>query len=464
MIEIGVFHNGASDLPSKQAEWDGAEVTVNEGNLADTHVAAQRTIQNQVRQGILADRLGFDYYFQTEHHFQPEGAELSPNPLLSEAAIAASTKRIRLAQAANIICWWHPLRIAEQAAMLDVISGGRLDFGIGRGYQPRENETFGWPFGSTIQDQERNRAYYEEAYDIIIKAWTEDCFSHHGEFLSLPPSFTKWHHKQTLAYFSQPDVGRTLDEVVSLGAPDMYSSGNPVLASTTKLRQMPIYPQPLQKPYPQIWEPLTSPRSIRWAAERGINGYFIVEPNSRLKQNIAVYYDAAEKAGWPDRQNRGEFKHGWDAEKRRGVVTCRYIHVTENGLGDMDRAARGMELQWDYYGPFGFAAVLAEADEPFYDLNMKVTADLLRQKEVAIHGSKQYVIDTIMKIKEECGYDDFMFNAWFELGGFAGEEIEAQMQYFAEEIMPVLRKECGGSPDKPDSTVNYDVTTPAKTA
>ncbi|NIJ09739.1 hypothetical protein FHU38_000083 [Saccharomonospora amisosensis] len=130
------------------------------------------------------------------------------------------------------------------------------------------------------------------------------------------------------------------------------------------------------------------------------------------------------------------------------MVTCRYIHVVDKGLGDMDCAGRAMELQWDYYGPFGFAAVLAEADEPFYDLSMKVTADLLRQKETAIHGSKLYLIDTIMKVKQECGYDGFMFHAWFELGGFACQEVEDQMSYFAEEIMPVLHRECGGNPVK----------------
>src|SRR5712692_3763905 len=450
MIEVGIFHNGASDLPVKTGA-DGT--TFNDGNLAAAHAAAQRTTVNMIRQGVLADKLGFDYWFQTEHHFQPEGAEYSPNPLISETAIAALTKRIRLGQAANIITWWHPIRFAEQAAMLDVISGGRAEIGIGRGYQPRENEVFGWPYGSTIQDQERNRSYYEEAYDMIIKAWTEPSFSHHREFYSTPPTYTKWNHKQTIAYFSQPGLERSLEQVLKVGNPDMYSAGNPVLASTTTLREIQVFPQPVQKPYPQIWEPLTSERSIRWAAQRGINGYFIVEPNSRLRKNIEVYYDEAEKQGWSDRQNRGQFKFGWDAEKRRGMVTCRYIHVVEKGLGDLDRAAAAMELQWDYYGPFGFAAVLAEANEPFYDLNMKVTADLLRKKEVAIHGSKQYVIDTIMKIKKECGYDDFMFCAWFELGGFHTEEIEAQMQYFAEEILPVLRRECGGGSQQQESTV-----------
>ena len=80
----------------------------------------------------------------------------------------------------------------------------------------------------------------------------------------------------------------------------MYSAGNPVQATTTTLKELQVFPQPVQKPHPQLWEPLTSPRSIKWAAEHGINGVMIVEPNDRLRKNIDIYYEAAEKAGWPD--------------------------------------------------------------------------------------------------------------------------------------------------------------------
>ena len=79
MIEIGVFHNGASDLPVVRTS---SGVAINDGNLAEVHEASQRGLIGQVRQGILADKLGFNYFFMTEHHFQPEGAEFSPNPLL----------------------------------------------------------------------------------------------------------------------------------------------------------------------------------------------------------------------------------------------------------------------------------------------------------------------------------------------------------------------------------------------
>ena len=113
MLEIGVFHNGASSLPVVTTK-DG--VAVNDGSLAEVHRAAQETLVNQVRQGILAEKLGFQSFWLTEHHFQPEGAEMSPNPLMVQMAIAAQTKKIRLGQCANIVVWHHPVRLAEQIA------------------------------------------------------------------------------------------------------------------------------------------------------------------------------------------------------------------------------------------------------------------------------------------------------------------------------------------------------------
>jgi alkanesulfonate monooxygenase SsuD/methylene tetrahydromethanopterin reductase-like flavin-dependent oxidoreductase (luciferase family) len=452
MIEIGVFHNGASDL---KAVTTPEGVVVNDGSLDEVHQSYQRVLVGQVRQGILADRLGFDYWFMTEHHFMPEGPEFSPNPLLAETAIAAHTKRLRLGQMANILPWWHPIRVAEQAAMLDVLSGGRLEFGIGRGYQPREAEVFGRPYGATIQDQERNRAYYHEAYELILKAWTQPSFSHHGEFFSIPPSYTKWHHQATMAYFNMPKAGRTLEDVLRLGQPDLYSMGSPIMAATTTLKEISVFPQPVQKPHPQVWEPVTSERSIRWAVQHKVNAFTVPEPTSRLKRNIEIYYEEAEQCGWPDRLNRGRWKFGWDAATHRGFGCCRYVHILPQGRQhqDLQRYKEGLELQWDYYGPFGFAAVLSDLGEPMYDLHMKVTADLILQKEIAIVGTVDQVIEQIMRIKQTCNYDDFLFTAWFEAGGYSTEEAEEQMQMFAADVMPVLRRECGGGPVLPASTV-----------
>ena len=241
---------------------------------------------------------------------------------------AAQTRRIRLGQAANIITWHHPLRLSEQIAMLDVVSGERVECGIGHGYQPRENEAFSRRYGSTIQDQERNRSAFEEAYEILIKAWTEPSFSHRGEKFSLPPRYTKWKHPHTKAYLSQPGLERGLEDVLKLGGPDLYSGGNPVVATTTSLKEISVYPQPLQKPHLQLWQPLTSPRPITWAAEHGVNGYFVGEANEQLAKNVEIYYAAAERAGWPDRLDRGEWRYGWDVGKRRGVGIARFVHLS----------------------------------------------------------------------------------------------------------------------------------------
>src|SRR5260370_36483128 len=84
-----------------------------------------------------------------------------------------------------------------------------------------------------------------------------------------------------------------------------------------------------------------------------------------------------------------------------------------------------------------------------FGLNRRVASEMLREVEIAIQGSKQFVIDKIMKMKTECGYADFSFLAWFELGGFEGREIEDQMQLCAEEGMPVIARECGGKGELP---------------
>lgn len=450
MIDIGVFQNGAPDLPLKFSEQGPV---IPDGDLEQMHEANIRVISSVVRQGVLADKLGFDMFWQTEHHFQPEGAEFSPNPVLSEMAIAMHTRRIRLGQATNVLTMHHPVRLAEEVAMLDILSGGRVEMGVGRGYQPREVEVMGRNLGSTIQDQERNRAYFEEAFDVLMKCWTMPSFSHHGESLAVPPSYTKWNHPQTIAFYSQPGAGRAVDDVLKIGGPDFYSGGSPVLATTTTLKEISVFPQTLQKPHPQIWMPMTSDRSIKWAARRGINGMFLAENNSRLKRNIEIYFQEAERLEFPDFKDRGSFKRGWDSEKRRGIVTGRWVHLEFKGLGDRMRWERGIQHGWDYYGGFGFAAIFAEANEPFWPADTRITSEIVEQKELGFCGSPQKVIDGLMRIREVCGYEDFGVNLQFEVGGFESQEVEDQMQAFAEEVMPVLRRECGGAPNLPISNV-----------
>lgn len=452
MIEIGVHQNGSSDLPVVVTP---SGIPVSAGDLQAVHESFQRGTIAQVRHGILAEQLGYDYYFMTEHHFQPEGAEFSPNPILIEAAVAAQTKRIRLGQVTNIITQWHPIRIAEQAAMLDVISGGRLEFGIGRGYQPREVEVFGWAYGSTIQDQERNRAYFEETFEIILKAWTEPSFGYRGQFYTIPPTYTKWNHEQTIAYFGQPGMGRTVEDVLRIGPPDAYSTGNPVVATTTVLKEISVFPQPVQKPYPQVWEPVSSARSVHWIAQHGVNGQLTPQTLSRMHKIVGAYYEQAEKRGWPDRLNRGPFKYGWDAEKRRGLSIHPWVHIVQPGPREreqVERFDRALELEWAFYGPFGFLAGIYEADEA-PDLTRRIPGDLIRERGLAIVGTVDQVTEQILRQKERLGFEDFLLVCHFEMPSYRCEEIEEQMRVFASEVMPVLRRELGGPSRLPESPV-----------
>ncbi len=458
MLEVGMFHNGATDLPAVASKPDG--VPVPDASLEEVHESYQRITARQVRQAILAEQLGFNYVFFTEHHFQPEGAEFSPNPLITLAAIASRTNRIRLGQMANILPWWHPIRLAEQAATLDVISGGRLEFGIGRGYQPREAEVFGKPYGSTVQDQERNRRYFEEALELILKCWTQPSFSHQGEFFTIPPSYTRWHHWGTIGYFNQPKAGRSVDQVLNIAPADMYSmmSAQPLYATTTTLKEISVFPQPLQKPYPQMWEPSNSERSVRYSARHGINAFTVPDSNERVKANVEAYYDESEKEGWPDRLNRGQWKYGWDAEKKRGYGCCRWVHIVPPGPGAkaaIERFKRSLEFQWNYYSPFGIAALLADPGEEPPDAYKLIPADLVIEKGLAFVGTADEVVDKIMNVKEVVGYDDFMFTAWFEGTSYTQEEIEEQMHRFAADVLPSLAKACGGLVENP--AVNVDL-------
>ena len=251
-------------------------------------------------------------------------------------------------------------------------------------------------------------------------------------------------------------VERRLEDVLALGDPDMYSAGNPVQATTTTLKELQVFPQPVQKPHPQLWEPLTSARSLKWAAEHGINGVMIAEPNDRLRRNIEIYHEAAEKAGWPDMLNRGSFKFGWDAEKRRGIMTSRYIHITRPGGRSRRSSARRGRSNCS-----STTTDRSASARSWRGSTSRCSTSTRRSRRRCCATARSpsmapssIVIDTIMKMRDECGYEDFCFMGWFELGGFEAKEIEEQMQIFAEEVMPVIASECGGKVELPARGLN----------
>jgi alkanesulfonate monooxygenase SsuD/methylene tetrahydromethanopterin reductase-like flavin-dependent oxidoreductase (luciferase family) len=160
----------------------------------------------------LADRLGYDCAWLTEHHFMRSYSHAS-KPELLLAAAAERTRNIRLGHGIIPLPLHHPVHVAERIATLDVLSGGRLEIGIGRGFSPRECAVFGI-------DMAASRAITEESLEILIKSFARKPVTHHG---------ARYH-----------------------------------------MDALDIVPHVVQQPHPPLWTAAVSPRTFEWAAERGL--------------------------------------------------------------------------------------------------------------------------------------------------------------------------------------------------
>ena len=154
-------------------------------------------ISDQVR---LADELGYDSVSFTEHHFHIEGFEVSQNPVLLDLYVAMQTKRIRVGQLGIVLPAQNPIRVAEDIAMLDHMSGGRANAGFARGYQRRwvdvmAQQNHGIHGAQPHQHDEidaANREAFEESFRLIKRLWAEEMVSFEGRFWKVPPGPTPW--------------------------------------------------------------------------------------------------------------------------------------------------------------------------------------------------------------------------------------------------------------------------------
>jgi alkanesulfonate monooxygenase SsuD/methylene tetrahydromethanopterin reductase-like flavin-dependent oxidoreductase (luciferase family) len=143
------------------------------------HQSSQQVIQNSIEQTVVAEQAGFNTAWYAEHHFN--NYSLSPSPLMMIAHMAAKTQRIRLGSAVCILPLYHPARFLAEVGFVDTVSNGRLELGVGSGYQAFEFERF----GVKIEDA---AAIYNEFLDIIPKGLTRKIVEYDGKFLKLPPS------------------------------------------------------------------------------------------------------------------------------------------------------------------------------------------------------------------------------------------------------------------------------------
>lgn len=207
----------------------------------DREIAAQ-TYQNHIEQFQLYEEIGIDAIFLNEHHGSPYGLDNSPNVFL--AYVAAHTKHVKLGMLGNLLpIHAHPFRVAEELAMLDVMTRGRLIAGFARGI-PREHLVYGVPLNES-------RARFDEALDVILNAWTQDVFTHHGRFF----------------HYDSVDM----------------------------------WPRPYQEPCPPVWIGAIDHATTRHIAELGARWPITLcvnfQPTPEVKKQMHVFREAAAGAG-----------------------------------------------------------------------------------------------------------------------------------------------------------------------
>ena len=201
--------------------------------LADVYSRALERIE-------VMDRTGYDAVWLAEHHFT--GYSVCPSVHVMAAHVAARTSRLRVGTAVTLAALYHPLRIAEEVALLDELTGGRINWGAGRGFDPREFSVFGVP---TEESADR----FREAVEIVLAAWTHERLTFEGRF-------HRYHDVEVL-------------------------------------------PKPRQQPHPPTWVAATSPGAIEWAASRGLS--ILMDPHSahlEIARKLALYHEGLEKAGF----------------------------------------------------------------------------------------------------------------------------------------------------------------------
>jgi alkanesulfonate monooxygenase SsuD/methylene tetrahydromethanopterin reductase-like flavin-dependent oxidoreductase (luciferase family) len=333
------------------------------------------------------DRLGFDGVGFNEHHTSPYGLMNSPNLLAASAA--QRTRRLKLHIYANLLPLHDPLRLAEELAMLDCLSGGRIVAGFARGI-PREHNVFGVPMSES-------RPRFEEAYEIIRLLWTEEVTSYRGKF------------------WSYQDVA--------------------------------LWPRPVQQPHPPVWVPVTSSReTIEWAGRNNVaitpglghpglrddvlrlyarclreNGHRLTPQHIHLNVSAYVADDKAaavrEAGPYLLYFNRTLFSHGNEteinAQRRTGYVSERSL---------------------DYVRPENLAA----ARRAKSDFRNQTMADIEREAEKWAWGSPAEVRRRIIEAARASGAGLVLVN--LNRGAMPHEMFLEQIRRFASEVLPALRE------------------------
>ena len=338
---------------------------------------------------ILLEDLGYDVLWMAEHHFQREGYECIPNLLILSQYLAQHTKRLKFGCGFNVLPMWHPIRLAEDFAMVDVLTGGRVIFGVGRGYHTREVESFGAP----MVDGDANRELFEEQFEIVMKAFNQDAFSHQGKHYTLPPDI--------------PYRGYQLKELT-------------------------LVPRPAHLPV-ETWQPIVSgtDRALDFMAKWGIKGIILGTGEEYVDDWVHRYQDAYARRGQQLELGQNLGLGLWcyiddNRQKAEGVLEPFFEeHVKFAApLGMLRYSDEHMEAT----GPGGVARHIA-AGTNFREVI---------EKRAWFAGSPEETVAYLKEIEEKYpGLEQVMLA--FPMGATV-QQFREQMTRFAKEVMPHFKK------------------------
>lgn len=324
-----------------------------------------------------AEDLGFDSIWPAEHHFTEYGYCVSPALVL--AAIGRATKRIRLGTGVVVLPFHNPIRVAEEYALLDLMTDGRLDFGVGRGYQPGEMRGYGI-------DQARTRDIFRESLDVIVQAWTHDRVNYQGEF------------------FSFDDV--------------------------------PVRPKPLQKPHPPIWMAALSPETFALVGKFGANLLYsptFTPEGQAMTDRIQAYRQALRDGGHdPATKDIAALRMIYVAESNEQArrdfaepVVWYYHTIARYVAPPPDQPA--VPTYETYPRTRDFAASLAVE-----------TFDSLVEAGAVIAGDPDYCIERIEQLEQTWGFTKLL--CWTRLGGMDHDKVLKSMNLMEKHVIPHFKR------------------------
>ncbi len=364
-----------------------AGIPVNDRWYSDEHLATVFDKTDAI--AVQLDRWGYDTLWMAEHHFQREGYECIPNIPLLAVHLAHVTPRIRLGCAFNIAPMWHPLRLAEDFATADILTGGRVVFGVGRGYHTREVEVFGAP----LLDQEANRDLFEEQVEVILKSFHEASFSHHGKYYTIPPRV--------------PYRGYELEEIT-------------------------LVPRPVNLPV-ECWQPIQSatPRGLDFMARHGIKGIIGggVAEGGAMERVVLAYRDALARVGR-------------ETEPGEGLSIGFSFYIADTVEKGMAEAGKLYEENLKMFGPLRLIRTLTDEQvDAMSDRRRALHADLPRIEDAVkaggfLCGPPERIIEALKSV--EARYPGLERVTLQQPVGTPQEVILEQMERFAKEVMPAF--------------------------